>query len=47
VARFVLGHAEPGVTEVYAKTKARRMAPKVLAAWPEILGELYNSTPNW
>lgn len=32
VARFVLGHVEPSVTEIYAKTKARRMAPKVLAA---------------
>ena len=45
LAKLVLGHAEEDVTDRYAKDKARLLAPAVLEAWQEILGDWYDSVP--
>jgi|GEM_PF-1397301 len=47
LSSFVLGHTSKDITDRYAKDKVRRVAPKVLAAWKEVLGDCYNSTPTW
>lgn len=47
LAKFVLGHSEENVTEVYAKAKARRLGPKILEAWQQVLGEWYDWEPDW
>ncbi|MDF7810679.1 hypothetical protein [Hymenobacter sp. YC55] len=46
---YLLGHATTGNsnTDIYAKDKARRVAPKLLQAWQQVLGDLYEATPNW
>jgi integrase len=38
---FVLGHGTKTATDIYAKDKLRRVAPKILAAWKAVLGDLY------
>jgi len=45
LAKLVLGHAEEDVTDRYAKDKARLLAPAVLEAWRQVLGELYDGEP--
>ncbi len=45
LAKLVLGHADEDVTDRYAKDKARLLAPAVLGAWQEILGEFYDKLP--
>ncbi|GAA3998467.1 hypothetical protein GCM10022408_06620 [Hymenobacter fastidiosus] len=45
LAKLVLGHADEDVTDRYAKDKARLLAPAVLEAWRNILGEWYDKEP--
>ncbi|GAA3940228.1 hypothetical protein GCM10022406_25330 [Hymenobacter algoricola] len=47
LANFVLGHTNKDITDRYAKDKVKRVAPKVLAAWQQVLGGLYNAVPTW
>ena len=42
VSEYMLGHGIKTNTDIYAKDKARRVAPKVLAAWRKVLGEWYD-----
>ncbi|MCC3156410.1 hypothetical protein LJ737_04130 [Hymenobacter sp. 15J16-1T3B] len=45
LAKLVLGHADEDVTDRYAKDKARLLAPQVLEAWQQILGDWYDANP--
>lgn len=45
VSEYMLGHGIKSNTDIYAKDKARRVAPKVLAAWKVVLGEWYEQVP--
>ena len=38
LAKLLLGHADEDGTDVYAKDKARELAPALLAAWEKVLG---------
>lgn len=42
ISGYMLGHGIKSNTDIYAKDKARRVAPKVLAAWRAVLGEWYD-----
>lgn len=42
LASYVLGHVQGTTTSIYAKDKARRIAPLLLQAWQQVLGDLYS-----
>ncbi|RSK29833.1 site-specific integrase [Hymenobacter metallilatus] len=43
LAAYVLGHVQGTTTGIYAKDKARRIAPLLLQAWQKVLGEFYDT----
>ncbi|WP_426491051.1 hypothetical protein [Hymenobacter sp. 102] len=43
LAAYVLGHVQGTTTGIYAKDKARRIAPLLLQAWQKVLGEFYDA----
>ncbi|NML67578.1 hypothetical protein HHL22_20450 [Hymenobacter sp. RP-2-7] len=43
LAKLLLGHADEDVTDVYAKDHARQLAPALLAAWQQVLGQWYDA----
>ncbi|HEX8658252.1 MAG TPA: tyrosine-type recombinase/integrase [Hymenobacter sp.] len=46
ISEYMLGHGIKSNTDIYAKDKARRVAPKVLAAWRLLLQQWYEADPG-